>query len=91
MDIQAIVEQVASKVQQNPDLLKGIAQNPQEALNGLTPEGVDIPADQVGGIVALLQEQLGKVDVGDALSAVDLSDGLGMDDVNGVIGKLFGK
>lgn len=74
MDIKAKIEEIVNKLKSDKDLMSKFTGNPIGTVEGLI--GIDLPDDQIKGLVDGIQAKLNLDQVGNAL---------------GGLGKLFGK
>ncbi len=74
MDIKAKIEEIVEKLKSDKDLMNKFQTNPVAALEGLI--GIDLPDDQINGLIDGIKAKLDMDKLGDAL---------------GGLGKLFGK
>lgn len=74
MDIKAKIEEIVNKLKSDKDLMSKFTANPIGTVEGLI--GIDLPDDQIKGLVDGIQAKLNLDQLGGAL---------------GGIGKLFGK
>lgn len=68
MDIKKIIEDIVEKIKSDEDLQKRFLSDPVGALKELT--GIDIPTDQIEGVVAGVKAKLTADNVGDALKGL---------------------
>ncbi len=68
MDIKKIIEDIVTKIKEDEDLQKQFLSDPVKALETLT--GIDIPTEQIEGIVAGVKAKLTADDLGDALKGL---------------------
>ena len=74
MDIQKIISDILEKLQSDDGLLAKFKENPTKTIEGLI--GIDLPDDQINGLITAVKAKLSADKIGDAL---------------GGLGKLFGK
>lgn len=68
MDIKAKIEELTDKIKGDKDLMKKFKEDPTSALEGLI--GVDLPDDQVEGIVNGIKAKISLDDIGDKLGGL---------------------
>ncbi len=68
MDIKKIVEDIVDKLQSDDGLKDLFMKDPVSALEKLT--GIDLPNDQLDGVVAAVKAKLGAADLGDKLKGL---------------------
>ena len=68
IDIKAKIEELASKLQKDPDLLQSFQKDPVKTLETLI--GVDLPDDQLKPLVAGVKAKLAASDLGDKLGGL---------------------
>ena len=68
MDIKKIIEDIAAKIKSDEALQKQFLSDPAGALKKLT--GIDIPADQIDGVVAGVKAKLTADNLGDAVKGL---------------------
>lgn len=68
MDIKKTVEDIVAKIKSDEVLQKQFLSDPAGALKKLT--GIDIPAEQIGSIVAGVKAKLTANNVGDAIKGL---------------------
>nr|WP_325216511.1 hypothetical protein [uncultured Oscillibacter sp.] len=68
IDIKAKIEELVSKFQKDPSLLKRFQQDPVKTLEELT--GVNLPEEQLQPLVAGVKAKLAAADLGDALDGL---------------------
>ena len=74
MDIKKKAEEIVEKLTSDKDLLAKFQKNPTAVIEGLI--GIDLPDDQINGLITAVKAKLSADKIGDAL---------------GGLGKLFGK
>ncbi|MEY8402604.1 hypothetical protein AALA54_04595 [Oscillospiraceae bacterium 44-34] len=67
-DLKEKVEELAVKLQKDPDLLKSFQTDPVKTLERLT--GIDLPDDQLKPLVAGIKTKLAATDIGGALDGL---------------------
>ena len=68
MDIKKIIEDIVAKIKGDEALQKQFLSDPAAALKKLT--GIDIPADQIDGVVAGVKAKLTADNLGDAVKGL---------------------
>ncbi len=68
MDIKAKIEELTDKIKNDKDLLAKFQSNPIAAVESLL--GVDLPDDQIKGIVDGIKAKIQIDNIGDALGAI---------------------
>ena len=68
IDIKAKIEELASKLQKDPDLLQSFQKDPVKTLETLI--GVDLPDDQLKPLVAGVKAKLAASDLGGKLDGL---------------------
>ncbi len=68
IDIKAKIEELVSKLQKDPTLLKSFQKDPVKTLEGLT--GLDLPEEQLQPLVTGIKAKLAASDLGDALGGL---------------------
>ncbi|MBO5226758.1 MAG: hypothetical protein J6B17_01570 [Ruminococcus sp.] len=68
MDIKAKIEELTDKIKGDKDLMKKFKEDPIAALEGLI--GVDLPDDQIEGIVNGIKAKISLDDIGDKLGGL---------------------
>ena len=68
MDIKKIIEDIVAKIKGDEALQKQFLSDPTGALKKLT--GIDIPADQIDGVVAGVKAKLTADNLGDAVKGL---------------------
>lgn len=68
MDIKAKIEELTDKIKGDKDLMKKFKEDPITALEGLI--GVDLPDDQIEGIVNGIKAKISLDDIGDKLGGL---------------------
>ncbi|MGN0985265.1 MAG: hypothetical protein ACI4OU_02125 [Candidatus Enterenecus sp.] len=68
MDIKKAVEDIVNKLKKDDDLKEQFLKNPVAALEKIT--GIDLPDDQIDGVIAAVKAKLGADSVGDALKGL---------------------
>ena len=77
------IEEIVKKLTENKDLLDDFKKNPIKVVEKLI--GIDLPDEKLEAIVEGIKAKLAIYDIG------DVADKLGLDDVLGKLGGLFGK
>lgn len=67
-DIKGKIEELAQKVQKNPDIMKKFQKEPVKTIEGLL--GIDLPDEKLQPLVAGVQAKLAASDIGDKLSGL---------------------
>ena len=68
IDVKAKIEELADKLQKDPNLLKSFQAAPVKTLEKLT--GVDLPDEQLKPLVAGVKAKLAAADIGGALDGL---------------------
>ncbi|MDO4537351.1 MAG: hypothetical protein Q4B54_04255 [Coriobacteriales bacterium] len=86
--------QLAQQVMGNQDLLNTLSSmNPADTAgiaDAIKGAGIPVSTSQITELMGMASGLLGSVDLGQLAKGVDLSNGLGMDDVQGLLGGLMG-
>ena len=77
------IEEIVKKLTENKDLLSDFKKEPIKTVEKLL--GIDLPDEKLEAIVEGIKAKLAIDDIG------DVADKLGLDDVLGKLGGLFGK
>lgn len=67
-DVKAKVEELAGKLQKDPETLKRFQSDPIKTVESLT--GIDLPDDQIQPLIAGLKAKLASADLGDKLEGL---------------------
>ena len=68
MDIKAKIAELEAKIKGDPKLLENFGKEPVKTVEGII--GVDLPDDQINGVVAGLKAKLAAGDVANAVSGI---------------------
>lgn len=68
VDIKAKIEELAARLQKDPDLLKRFQKDPVKTLESLA--GINLPGDQLQTLAAGIQAKLAASDLGEALGGL---------------------
>lgn len=68
IDVKAKIEELADKLQKDPNLLKSFQADPVKTLEKLT--GVDLPDEQLKPLIAGIKAKLAAADIGGALDGL---------------------
>ncbi|NTU89875.1 MAG: hypothetical protein HGA54_08270 [Actinobacteria bacterium] len=101
VNVENLVSQVIEKVGSDPSLIAGFFNNPIPMIESII--GVDVPDDVVRSVIDTLKGKIGTTGTGTngsalgalsgltGLSGAAEDKGLGLDDIAGIAGNLFGK
>ncbi|MBP0973325.1 MAG: hypothetical protein J5851_05395 [Oscillospiraceae bacterium] len=85
MDIKAKIEEVINKVQNDKDFAAKFTADPVKAVEGVL--GVDLPDDQINGIISAVKAKLAS---GELMGAISGATGGNGGDLMGALGGLLG-